>query len=101
MRILPRAGTAGLRGPGCSTTGRSRTARTDCRNASRTDSGFQVLRGRPIARIDRIFQKLLRIVGPELAHAGIGEDDRVDQPAFLAFDLANIDVADDIAVLVE
>src|SRR5438105_11704510 len=64
-------------------------------------SRLEIFRGRPLARIDRILQELLRIVGPELAHSRIGVDDRVDQASILAFDFANIDVADDIAVLVE
>src|SRR5438105_2653688 len=64
-------------------------------------SRLEIFRGRPLARIDRILQELLRIVGPELAHCRVGVDDRIDQSSLLAFDLANIDVADDIAVFVE
>src|SRR6266446_1041682 len=63
--------------------------------------GLQVLRGRPVARIDRILQELLGLVGPELAHVRVGVDDAVHQPAVLALDLAYIDVADHVAVLVE
>src|SRR5712671_7954760 len=62
---------------------------------------FQVLRRRPVARIHRVLEKLLGLVGPELADVGIRVDDPVDQPALLALHLADVDVAYDVAVLVE
>src|ERR1700730_16789567 len=68
--------------------------------SSGASSRFQVLRRRPVARIHRVLQELLGLVGPELADVGIGMDDPVDQPAVLALDLADLDVADDVAVLI-
>src|SRR2546421_6643570 len=64
-------------------------------------SGFQVLRRRPVARVHRVLEEPLGLVGPELAHVGVSVDDRVHQAAFLALDLADVDVADHVAVLVE
>src|SRR6266576_2051482 len=62
---------------------------------------FQVLRRREVARVHRVLQELLRIVGPELAHVGIAVDHAVHQPPVLALHLADVDVADHGAVLVE
>src|SRR5712675_1451363 len=53
---------------------------------------LEILRGRPVARVHRILQELLRLVGPELAHVRIGLDDPVHQPSVLALDLADVDV---------
>src|SRR3954467_5509974 len=55
--------------------------------------GFQVLRRRPVARVHRVLQELLRIVGPELADVRIRVDDGVRQAAGPALDLADVDVA--------
>src|ERR1700704_3013236 len=63
--------------------------------------GLQVFRRREVARVHRILQELLRLVGPELAHVRIGVDHPVHQPAVLALDLADVDVADHVAVAVE
>src|SRR6266446_1980051 len=63
--------------------------------------GLQVLRRREVARVHRVLQELFRAVGPELAHVRIGVDHAVHQPAVLALDLADVDVADHVAVLVE
>src|SRR5262245_23523138 len=38
---------------------------------------LKVLRGRVVTRVDRVRQECLFVVGPELAHARIGLDDRV------------------------
>src|SRR6478672_2972128 len=65
------------------------------------DSRLQVLGRRPVARVDRVLQKLLGPVGPELADVRIGVDHRVHQAAFLARDAPNVNIADHIAVLVE
>src|SRR5260370_25281177 len=62
---------------------------------------FQVLGRRPVARIDRVLEELLGLVGPELAHVRIGVDDAIHQPAVLALDLAQVHVAHDVAVPVE
>src|SRR5438034_9514506 len=62
---------------------------------------FEVLRRRHVARILRPGDELLRVVGPELAHAGIGGDGGVDELAALALDLADVDVEDGLAVLAE
>src|SRR5581483_11394052 len=64
-------------------------------------SRLEVLRRRPVARVHRVLQELVGVVGPELAHVRIGLDHRVDQPPLLARHLADVDVADDVAVLVE
>src|SRR5882672_12205749 len=63
--------------------------------------GLQVFRRREVARVHRVLQELLRVVGPELAHVGIGVDHAVHQAPVLALNLADVDVADDVAVLVE
>src|SRR5205814_3951321 len=39
--------------------------------------GLQVLRRREVARVHRVLQELLRLVGPELAHVGIAVDHAV------------------------
>src|SRR3954470_15755873 len=62
---------------------------------------LEVFRRREVARIHRVLQELLRLVRPELAHVRIGVDHRVDEPAFLARHLADVHVADHVAVLVE
>src|SRR6266850_2433409 len=63
--------------------------------------GLQVLRRREVARVHWVLQELLRVVGPELAHVGIGVDHAVHQAPVLALHLADIDVADHVAVFVE
>src|SRR5216684_3705193 len=62
---------------------------------------LQVFRGREISRVHRVLEELLGLVGPELADVRIGLDHAVHQPAVLALDLADVDVADDVAVAVE
>src|ERR1700682_1357510 len=44
---------------------------------------LQILRRRVVARIDRVLQELVLIVGPELAHVWIGLDHGVDVLAAL------------------
>src|SRR5439155_16815769 len=51
---------------------------------------LEILRGRPVARVHRIFQELLRLVRPELAHIRVGVDDAVHQAPVLALDLADV-----------
>src|SRR4030081_3160150 len=63
--------------------------------------GLQVLRRREVARVHRVLEELLRLVGPEIAHVRTGGDRAVHQPPVLALHLADVDVADDVAVLVE
>src|SRR5438309_9801900 len=63
--------------------------------------GLQVLRRREVARVHGVLQELLRLVGPELAHVRISVDHAVHQASVLALHLADVDVADDVAVLVE
>src|ERR1043165_9704540 len=62
---------------------------------------LQYLRRRVVARIDRVLEELVISVGPELAHVRIGLHDRVDVLAALLLDLADVDVADHVAELVE
>src|SRR6267378_5873542 len=64
-------------------------------------SRLQILGGRPIARIHRILQELLRLVGPELAHVRVGMDDAVHEAPVLTFDLADVNAADHVSVFVE
>src|SRR5215475_3230122 len=67
-------------------------------HASRLD----VLSPRPgLAIVDRMLEELVRIVGPELADVGIGLDHGVDELAALLLHLADVDVADHVAALVE
>ena len=62
---------------------------------------LEILRRRIVARVDRVGQEFLLVVGPELADVRIGLDDRVDELAVLALAFADEDVADDVAVVVE
>src|SRR5882672_2165988 len=57
--------------------------------------------GPRLAIVDGVLQEFVGIIGPELAQIGIGLDHGVDQLAALLLDLADIDVADHVAVLVE
>src|SRR3954464_9349290 len=69
--------------------------------AGTTRSLLEILGRRVVARINRVLQELVLLVGPELADVGIGLDDSVDVAAVLLLDLADVDVADDIAELIE
>src|SRR5262245_2894722 len=62
---------------------------------------FEVFRRRVVARIDRIGQELLLVIGPELADVGVGLDDSVDELAALALALADENLADHVAILIE
>src|SRR5712671_5423766 len=62
---------------------------------------FEIPGGRKIARVDRIRQELLRLVGPELACVRISLRDGIDQLAVAALDLADEERHDRVAVLVE
>src|SRR2546425_11189849 len=63
--------------------------------------GLQVFRRREVARVHRVLQELLRVVGPELAHVGIGVDHAVHQAPSLALTLADLAVADHVAEFVD
>src|SRR5215831_8093452 len=56
---------------------------------------------RIIARIDRLGEEPLFVIGPELADVAIGLDDDVDQLVTFSLAAADEDVADDIAEMVE
>src|SRR5262245_3463803 len=62
---------------------------------------LKVLRGRVVARVDRVCQERLFVVGPELAHARIDLDDRVHQLAIFTLAASDENVADDVAILIE
>ena len=61
---------------------------------------LQVLRGRIVARVDGVFQEVVLVVGPELAHIRIGLDDGVDIFPVLLLDFADVNVSDDVPKLV-
>src|SRR5947209_3001116 len=85
----------------------ARSDRHPSRAASRppqdeAQSWLDVLVLRPsLAIVDGLLEKFLRIIGPELAHIRIGLDHGVDELAVLLLDLADVDVADHVAVFVE
>src|SRR6266852_6701504 len=54
-----------------------------------------------VSRIERLLQKLLRVVLPELAHRRVGEDHAVLEVAAHALDLPHVDVLDGIAPAVD
>src|SRR6185312_5366539 len=56
---------------------------------------------RIVARIDRLRQELLLVVSPELAHVMVGLDGLVDVLSVGLLDTADVEVADDIAEVVE
>src|SRR5439155_1386979 len=60
-----------------------------------------VLARRVVAGVGGVLQELVGPVGPELAHAREGVDDRVLKPAADALDLADVDVLDRVAEVVE
>src|SRR5262249_28946769 len=51
---------------------------------------------RIIARIDGLFEKLLLVVGPELAHIAVNLDRLVDEFAVRLFEMADVEVADHV-----
>src|SRR5713226_9057555 len=66
-----------------------------------TARGLAGLAGRVVAVVDRQLEVLLRLVGPELRDRREGVDDRVLQLAALTLHLADVDVLDRVAPLVE
>src|SRR5581483_12068616 len=62
---------------------------------------LEVLRRRIVACVHGVGQERFLLVSPELADAGIGLDDRVDELTTLPLAAADEDIADDVAVLVE
>src|SRR3989442_8759174 len=57
--------------------------------------------GREVARVHRILQIIVRLVGPELRHVGERVDDRVLQTVAHLLDLAYVNVLDRVAEVVE
>src|SRR6185295_3064126 len=57
--------------------------------------------GRELPRVHRLLEELPGVVGPELAHRGVGLDDRVLKRAPDLLDLADVDVLGRVAVLVD
>src|ERR1044072_5475410 len=76
-----------------------RSATRELRGSGASISGLQVLCRREVARLHRIREELLRIVGPELAHGGIGLHHRVHELAAAALDLADVGGHDGIGGL--
>src|SRR6187397_3304719 len=66
--------------------------------AARFASGFD---RREVARIDRLLQEFLLVVGPELADVVIGLDRLVDQLAIRFFEVTDEEVADHIAEMIK
>src|SRR5271165_2022935 len=67
-----------------------------------TNSRLEILAARPgLAVVDGVLEELIRIVSPELTDIRIGLDHRVDELAAFPLDLADVDVADHVAVFVE
>src|SRR5207244_13335438 len=99
----PRANKFALRKPSPeSLTGPNSFAASACPGQKRErGSVLEVLRRRPVARIDRVLQELLLVIRPELAHVRIRIDDGLDEAYLIALDLADVDVAHDVAVHVE
>src|SRR5262249_19431767 len=62
---------------------------------------LEILCRRGVARIERVLQELLLLLGPEMAGVRIGLDHRVDVSLVLLLDLADIDVANHVAEFVE
>src|SRR5437867_2769882 len=60
-----------------------------------------VLARRVVAGVGGVLQELVGPVGPELTHAREGVDDRILKPAADALDLADVDVLDRVAEVVE
>src|SRR5262245_28398088 len=58
--------------------------------AAQLASGFD---RREVARIDRLLEKLLLVVGPELAYVVIGLDRLVDQLAIRLFEVTDEEIA--------
>src|SRR5665213_253912 len=59
------------------------------------------LERREVARVDRLREELLLVVGPELTHVVIGLDRLVDVFAAGLFDTADEEVADHVAEVIE
>src|SRR5947208_13572245 len=57
-------------------------------------SALQVFGRRPVSRVHRVLEEFLRLVGPELAHVGIGVDHLVHKAPLLARDAPDVHVAD-------
>src|SRR6267378_6051423 len=66
--------------------------------AARVGSALQ---RRVVARIDRLGQEPLFVIGPELAHVGIGLERGVDELVALPLAASDIEVADDVTEVVE
>src|SRR5215475_8207689 len=62
---------------------------------------FQILRRRIVARIDRLRQEPLLVIGPELADIRVGLDDGVDELSAFALAFADEDITNNVAVAVE
>src|SRR5438477_5908881 len=63
--------------------------------------GFGELERRVVAAVLRSGDELARLIGPELAHFGVGGDGGVHQLAAFALHLADVDVEDRLGVLAE
>src|SRR6516165_11999166 len=74
----------------------------NCRGDARFASWlFEILARRKIAREHRLFNELLGIIGPKLAHLRVGFDDRVGEFAIYTRHFADVDVEDRRSVFVE
>src|SRR5215471_18508018 len=69
--------------------------------SSAVGAGRSALERRIVARVDGLRQEPLLVVGPELADVLVGLDRRVDELAVLALAAPDVEVADDVAEMVE
>src|SRR5437867_11451612 len=67
----------------------------------RRSAPASALHRRKVARIDGLGEKPLLVIGPELAHVRIGLDRRVGELVPLPLAAADVEVADDVAEVVE
>src|SRR5207247_4034502 len=81
--------------------GRARLSFTRLRGRNTNARSLAVLARRVVAGVGGVLQELVGPVGPELTHAREGVDDRVLKPAADALDLADVDVLDRVAEVVE
>src|SRR5437870_190539 len=74
---------------------------SSCSRSGEPPPTLTVPAGRKIARVHRVLQIVVGLVGPELRHVRECVDDRVLQTVVHLLDLAHVDVLDRVAEVVE